>query len=157
MATISPPSSSRLFSHRSCASASAGGAEHSQEELVVNCDLTPAGKGKTTTTKHMTGDSEVERDLRKMKTAPQALTERTNRISRSLLDRFGQKVEDRMLDRLADTSASVSTEAKEGNAKAEFLTQPHWLLSPASGRPVSGTSRVPQDQQRNQCGGSRSE
>src|SRR5438445_8986771 len=28
-------------------------------------------------TKHMTGDSEVERDLRKMKTAPQALTERT--------------------------------------------------------------------------------
>jgi len=41
----------------------------SQEELVVNCDLTPAGKGKTTT-KHMTGDSEVERDLRKMKTAP---------------------------------------------------------------------------------------
>src|SRR5712692_5140656 len=28
-------------------------------------------------TMHMTGDSEVERDLRKMKTAPQALTERT--------------------------------------------------------------------------------
>ena len=28
-------------------------------------------------TKHRTGDSEVERDLRKMKTAPQALTERT--------------------------------------------------------------------------------
>src|SRR5258707_1567799 len=28
-------------------------------------------------TKYMTGDSEVERDLRKMKTAPQALTERT--------------------------------------------------------------------------------
>jgi hypothetical protein len=43
---------------------------------LADCDLTPAGKGKTTT-KHMTGDSEVERDLRKMKTAPQALTERT--------------------------------------------------------------------------------
>jgi hypothetical protein len=28
-------------------------------------------------TKHVTGDSEIERDLRKMKTAPQALTERT--------------------------------------------------------------------------------
>src|SRR5207302_7087370 len=28
-------------------------------------------------TKHMTGDSEVKRDLRKMKTAPQALTART--------------------------------------------------------------------------------
>jgi hypothetical protein len=28
-------------------------------------------------TKHLTGDSEVERDLRKMKTTPQALTERT--------------------------------------------------------------------------------
>ena len=36
---------------------------------MADCDLTPAGKGKTTT-KHMTGDSEVERDLRKMKTAP---------------------------------------------------------------------------------------
>jgi hypothetical protein len=36
---------------------------------VADCDLTAAGKGKTTT-KHMTGDSEVERDLRKMKTAP---------------------------------------------------------------------------------------
>ena len=43
---------------------------------MADCDLTPAGKGKTTT-KHMTGDSEVERDLRKMKTAPQALTEKT--------------------------------------------------------------------------------
>jgi hypothetical protein len=30
-----------------------------------------------------------------------------------------------MLDRLADTSASVSTEAKEGNGKAEVLTQRH--------------------------------
>ena len=30
------------------------------------------------------------------------------------------KVEDRMLDRLADTSASVSTEAKEGNGKLNF-------------------------------------
>ena len=28
-------------------------------------------------TKHMTGDSEVERDLGKIKTAPQALTKRT--------------------------------------------------------------------------------
>ena len=35
-----------------------------------------ARKGKTMT-KQMTKDSEVERDLRKMKTAPQALTERT--------------------------------------------------------------------------------
>jgi hypothetical protein len=28
-------------------------------------------------TKHLTGDSEVERDVRKMKTTPEALTERT--------------------------------------------------------------------------------
>jgi hypothetical protein len=46
-----------------------------------------------------------------------------------------------MLDRLADTSASVSTEAKEGNGKAEVLTQRHWLLSPASGRPVGHATR----------------
>ena len=43
---------------------------------MADCDLTTARKGKTMT-KYMTGDSEVERDLRKMKTAPQALTERT--------------------------------------------------------------------------------
>jgi hypothetical protein len=43
---------------------------------LADCDLTTARKGKTMT-KHMTGDREVERDLRKMKTAPQALTERT--------------------------------------------------------------------------------
>jgi hypothetical protein len=40
---------------------------------LADCDLTTARKGKTMT-KDMTGDSEVERDLRKMKTAPQALT-----------------------------------------------------------------------------------
>ena len=51
-------------------------AEHSQEEILADCDLTTAGKGKTMT-KHMIRDSEVGRDLRKMKTAPQALTERT--------------------------------------------------------------------------------
>jgi hypothetical protein len=43
---------------------------------VAKCDLTTARKGKTMMN-HMTGDSEVERDLRKMKTAPQALMERT--------------------------------------------------------------------------------
>jgi hypothetical protein len=43
---------------------------------LADCDLTTARKGKTMT-KHMPGDSEVERDLRKMKTAPQVLTERT--------------------------------------------------------------------------------
>ena len=43
---------------------------------MADCGLTTARKGKTMT-KHMPGDSEVERDLRKMKTAPQALTERT--------------------------------------------------------------------------------
>ena len=43
---------------------------------MADCDLTTARKGKTMT-KHMTGDSEVKRDLRKMKTAPQALTART--------------------------------------------------------------------------------
>ena len=43
---------------------------------MADCDLSTTRKGKTMT-KHMTGDSEVERDLRKMKTAPQALTERT--------------------------------------------------------------------------------
>ncbi len=42
---------------------------------MADCDLTTARKGETMT-KHMTGDSEVERDLSKMKTAPQALTER---------------------------------------------------------------------------------
>jgi hypothetical protein len=51
-------------------------AEHSQEKILADFDLTTARKGKTMT-KHMTGDSEVERDLRKMKPAPQALTERT--------------------------------------------------------------------------------
>ena len=44
--------------------------------ILADGDLTTARKEKTMT-KHMTGDSEVERDLRKMKTAPQALTERT--------------------------------------------------------------------------------
>jgi hypothetical protein len=48
----------------------------SQEEILADRDLTTARKGKTMT-KHMTGDSEVERDLRKMKTAPQTLAERT--------------------------------------------------------------------------------
>jgi hypothetical protein len=43
---------------------------------LADCNLTTARKGKTMT-KHMIGDSEVERDLRKMKTAPQALKERT--------------------------------------------------------------------------------
>jgi hypothetical protein len=36
---------------------------------LAGCDLTTARKRKTMT-KHMTGDGEVERDLRKMKTAP---------------------------------------------------------------------------------------
>ena len=39
---------------------------------MADRDRTTARKGKTMT-KHMTGDSEVEHDLRKMKTAPQAL------------------------------------------------------------------------------------
>jgi hypothetical protein len=42
-------------------SPSAGCAEHSQEEILADHDLTTARKGKTMT-KHMTGDSEVERD-----------------------------------------------------------------------------------------------
>ena len=42
------------------------GAEH-PEQILANCDLTTARKRKTMT-KHMTGDSEVERDLRKMRT-----------------------------------------------------------------------------------------
>ena len=66
-------------------------------------------------------------------------------------------VEDRMLDSLADHERQCQHGSQEGNGKAEFLTQRHWLLSPPSGRPVSGTPRVPQDQQRNQCGGSRNE
>ena len=40
-----------------------GRAEHSQEEILADCDLTTARKGKTMT-KHMTGDNEVERNLR---------------------------------------------------------------------------------------------
>jgi len=47
-----------------------------QEEIFdqrgADCDLTTARKGKTMT-KQMTGDSEVKRDRRKMKAAPQAL------------------------------------------------------------------------------------
>ena len=43
-----------------------GSAEHSPEEILADCDLTTARKGKTMT-KHTTGDGEVERDLRKMK------------------------------------------------------------------------------------------
>ena len=43
---------------------------------MADCDLSTARKGKTLT-KHISGHSEVDRDLRKMKTAPQALTERT--------------------------------------------------------------------------------
>ena len=51
--------------------------------------ITTARKGKTMT-KHMTGDSEVERNLRKMKTAPQALTERTmTDIMRDGTNKFG--------------------------------------------------------------------
>ena len=42
---------------------------------MADSDLTTARKGKKMT-KHMAGGSEVERDLKKMKTAPQALTER---------------------------------------------------------------------------------
>ncbi len=52
-------------------------AEHCQEKILADFDLATAPKGKTMT-KHMTGDSDVERDLRKMKTAPQTLTERTH-------------------------------------------------------------------------------
>jgi len=53
-----------MFSHSNCASASAGCVEHGQKEILVDCSLTTAWKGKAMT-KHMTGDSEVERDLRK--------------------------------------------------------------------------------------------
>jgi hypothetical protein len=69
---------SALF-HRSCASASAGYTEHSPEEISADCDLTTARKGKTIT-KHMTGDSEVERDLRKMKRCPRASGENDDRL-----------------------------------------------------------------------------
>ena len=48
-------------------------------------------------------------------------------------------MEDRMLDHLADHKRNCQHRSHEGNGKAEFLTQRHWLLSPASGRPVSGT------------------
>jgi hypothetical protein len=43
---------------------------------LADFDLAAARKGKTMT-KHMAGDSEAGRALKKMKTAPQALTERT--------------------------------------------------------------------------------
>ena len=47
---------------------------------MADCDLTTARKGKTMT-KHMTGDSEVERDLRKIKTAaPGANGENDDRL-----------------------------------------------------------------------------
>lgn len=49
-----------------------GGAEHSQEEILADCDLTTARKGKTMT-KHMTGVSRSSATSGKMKTAPQAL------------------------------------------------------------------------------------
>jgi hypothetical protein len=55
-------------------------------------------------------------------------------------------MEDRMLDRLADHKRKCQHRSHEGNGNAEFLTQRHWLLSPASGRPVSGTPGVPQYQ-----------
>ncbi len=44
--------------------------------MLAHCDLTTARNEKAMP-KHITGDSGVERDLRTMKTAPQALTERT--------------------------------------------------------------------------------
>ena len=55
-------------------------------------------------------------------------------------------MEDRMLDHLADHKRNCQHRSHERNGKAEFLTQRHWLLSPASGRPVSGTPGVPQYQ-----------
>jgi hypothetical protein len=69
-------------------------AEHSREDILADFDLTTARKGKTMT-KHMTGDSEVERDLRKMKPAPQALTERTmTDFMRDELDRGANTADD---------------------------------------------------------------
>jgi len=66
-------------------------------------------------------------------------------------------MEDRMFDRLAYHERQCQDGSQEGHGKADFFAQRHWPLSPASGRPVPGTPGVPQDQQRNQCGGSRNE
>jgi Bacterial protein of unknown function (DUF899) len=60
---------------------------------LADCDRTTARTGKTLT-KHLTGDSETERNFRKMKTAPQALTERS--MTDSMRDELGApKVVDR--------------------------------------------------------------
>ena len=61
-------------------SASAGCVKHYQEEILAGCDLTTARKGKTMT-KHMTGDSEVERALRENEnSAPGANGENDDRL-----------------------------------------------------------------------------
>src|ERR1700747_2307835 len=62
--------------------------------------------------------------------------------------------EDRMLDHLTDHKRNCQHRSHEGNGKAEFLTQRHWLLSPSSGRPVSGSPRIPQNRQHDNRGGS---
>jgi predicted dithiol-disulfide oxidoreductase (DUF899 family) len=60
---------------------------------LADCDRTTARTGKTLT-KHLTGDSEAGRNFRKMKTAPQALTERS--MTDSMRDELGAlKVVDR--------------------------------------------------------------
>lgn len=45
------------------------------EEILATAVSTP--RKVKTMTRHMSGDGEVERDLRKMKTAPPVLTEKT--------------------------------------------------------------------------------
>ena len=54
-------------------------AEHSHEEIVVDFDLATARKRKTIT-KHITGDSEVERTTRKINSAPRADGENDDRL-----------------------------------------------------------------------------
>jgi len=88
-------------------------------------------------TKHMTGDSEVERDLRKMKTAPQALTERT--MTDFMRDELGApKVVDRStfhaeLDALrvrekAHTREGDAIAAADGSPRSRW-TVPHRSLA----------------------------
>ena len=103
---------------------------------MADFDLTTARKGKTMT-KHMTGDSEVERDLRKMKTAPQALTERT--MTDFMRDELGApKVVDRStfhaeLDALrvrekAHTREGDAIAAADGSPRSRW-TVPHRSLA----------------------------
>jgi hypothetical protein len=80
-------------------------------------------------TKHMTGDSEVERDLRKMKTAPQALTERT--ITDFMRDELGAP---KVVDRSTFHAELDALRVREKALTQEKATP---LRPPADGSPWS--------------------